>query len=90
MGLNDRFPSLAKDIAQYGVTFEWHCSLPSEKFVCTEKNSTTISIPQGASGNPDLYSIDHKTCRQLENQIGCNREKIGPGAKWDGKNLDGG
>ncbi len=70
MGLNDRFPSLVKDIAQYGVTFEWHCSLPSEKFVCTEKNSTMISIPQGASGNPDLYSIDHKTCRQLENQIG--------------------
>lgn len=67
--LNHRIPSLLEDIQRHGVQLQWDCPPPSLRFVCKIGASQAVTIPQGDPGQPDVYSIDEKACRQLGQAI---------------------
>ncbi len=68
--LNDRMPTLLEDIQRYGVQLQWDCPPRSLRFVCQADTSSTIMIPKGDPGQPDVYAIDETACRRLEKTIG--------------------
>ncbi|NKB80932.1 MAG: hypothetical protein GKS05_03350 [Nitrospirales bacterium] len=70
MPLNARMPSLLQDIAQFGVQLRWDCPPPNLLFFCKQGSPTTITIPKGDLGQPDIYTIDTDACLAFEHRIG--------------------
>ena len=70
LALNPRFPSLLKDIDQFGIQLQWECPPPNLKFECKTGSPNTLTIPKADPGQPDVYAIDQTTCRKLEQTIG--------------------
>ncbi len=73
LALNPRFPSLLKDIDQFGVRLQWDCPPPTLKFECKTGVPHTLTIPKADPGLPDVYTIDPTTCLKLEETIGLIR-----------------
>ena len=70
LALNPRFPSLLKDIDQFGVQLQWECPPPTLKIECKTGVPNTLTIPKGDPGYPDEYNIDQTACLKLEQTIG--------------------
>jgi len=70
ISLNYRFPSLIKDIEQYGVQLQWDCPPEALRFICKSGAPNTITISKGDPGHPDVYNIDREACLRMERSIG--------------------
>ncbi|UCE64427.1 MAG: hypothetical protein JSU59_04600 [Nitrospirota bacterium] len=70
LALNPRFPSLLKDIDQFGVQLQWECPPPTLKFECKNGTPNTLTIPKADPGQPDVYAINQTACLKLEQTIG--------------------
>ncbi len=68
--LNPRFPSLLKDIKEFGVQIRWECPPRALKFICGQQSLTAVSIPKGDLGHADAYLVNSKLCHQSADDIG--------------------